>query len=121
MVSLQGCEFPVLREVKTSSWLGPKFQGQGLGIEARSALLHLAFAELGAVAAISEVFQDNRASQRVSRKLGYRPDGISRDVLEDEVVSDRLHLTHGDWEQNQDWSVTVVGLEPCRVFFLPSF
>ncbi|CAM3573054.1 GNAT family N-acetyltransferase [Deinococcus frigens] len=120
MVSLRGRDFPVLREVRTSSWLGLDFQGQGSGTGARAALLHLAFAELGAVAALSEVFQDNAASQSVSRKLGYRPDGISRDVLDGAVVvSDRLRLMREDWEQDQHATVTVTGLESCRQFFFP--
>ncbi len=120
MVSLRGRDFPILREVKTSSWLGLESQGQGFGTEARAALLHLAFAELSAVAALSEVFQDNAASQGVSRKLGYRPDGISRDVLDGQpVVSDRLRLTREDWERSRQLQVTVTGLEPCRRFFFP--
>ncbi|TNM70534.1 GNAT family N-acetyltransferase [Deinococcus radiopugnans ATCC 19172] len=120
MVSLRGRDFPVLREVKTGSWLGLAFHGQGYGTEARAALLHLAFAELGAVAALSEVFQDNAASQGVSRTLGYRPDGISRDVLDGQpVVSDRLRLTREDWERHQRTPVTVTGLEACRRFFFP--
>lgn len=118
---MRNVDFPILREVKTASWLGLDFHGQGIGTEARAALLHLAFAELGAVAALSEVFQDNAASQGISRKLGYRPDGISRDVLDGQpVVSDRLRLTQEDWEQSQRTPVTVVGLEACRRFFFPA-
>lgn len=118
MVSLRGRDFPVLREVRSSSWLGLTFHGQGFGTEARAALLHLAFAELGAVAALSEVFQDNAVSQGVSRKLGYRPDGISRDVLDGQlVVSDRLRLTREDWQRHRRTPVTVTGLEACRRFF----
>jgi RimJ/RimL family protein N-acetyltransferase len=109
-------QFAVLREVRTTSWFGHTHHGQGYGTEARTALLHLAFAELGAEAALSEVFQDNHASQAVSRKLGYRPDGISRDALHGEaVVSDRLRLTRADWRQSND--VRVEGLESCRSFF----
>lgn len=109
-------QFAVLREVRSSSWFGLAYQGQGYGTEARTALLHLAFAELGAEAALSEVFQDNHASQAVSRKLGYRPDGISRDALHGEaVVSDRLRLMRADWRQRTD--VQVDGLEACRSFF----
>lgn len=120
MVSLRGRDFPVLREVKTGSWLGLASHGQGFGTEARAALLHLAFVGLGAVAALSEVFQDNAASQGVSRKLGYRPDGISRDVLDGQpVVSDRLRLTREDWERHRRTPVTVTGLEACRRFFFP--
>lgn len=115
MVSMGAKQFAVLREVRTSSWLGLAHHGQGYGTEARTALLHLAFAELGAEAALSEVFKDNHGSQAVSRKLGYQPDGISRDVLHGEaVVSDRLRLTRADWRPQ---AVKVEGLERCRSFF----
>lgn len=115
LVTLKAREFAVLREVTTSSWLGIAHHGQGYGTEARTALLHLAFAGLGAEAALSEVFQDNAGSQAVSRKLGYRPDGISRDVLHGEVaVSDRLRLNRADWQPHP---VQVDGLEQCRSFF----
>ncbi|HET6988154.1 MAG TPA: GNAT family protein [Kribbella sp.] len=116
MMTLRARDFAVLREVKTASWLGLEHQGQGLGTEARRALLHLAFAGLDAEAAMTEVFQDNVGSQGVSRKLGYRPDGISRDVLHGKpVVSDRLRLTRDDWRRTE---VEVTGLEECRSWFI---
>jgi RimJ/RimL family protein N-acetyltransferase len=94
LVTLRARNFPVVREVTTSSWLGLEHHGKGYGTLARIGLLTLAFDHLGAVAARTEVFQDNHASQGVSRKLGYEPDGISRDARGDEVlVSDRLRLT----------------------------
>ncbi len=115
VVTLAAKQFAVLREVRSSSWFGLAHHGQGYGTEARTALLHLAFAELGAEAATSEVFQDNHSSQAVSRKLGYQPDGISRDVLHGEaVISDRLRLTRADWRPR---AVQVEGLEQCRSFF----
>ncbi|WP_433002997.1 GNAT family N-acetyltransferase [Kribbella sp. CA-294648] len=119
MVTLAAKQFAVLREVRSSSWFGLAHHGQGYGTEARTALLHLAFAELGAEAATSEVFQDNHGSQAVSRKLGYQPDGISRDVLHGEaVVSDRLRLTRADWRSRAvRHAVQVEGLEQCRSFF----
>ena len=49
-------------------------------------MLALAFEHLSAEAAVTEVFQDNHASQGVSRKLGYEHDGISRDARGDEVL-----------------------------------
>jgi RimJ/RimL family protein N-acetyltransferase len=116
IVALRATDFAILREVKTWSWLGLEYHGQGFGTEARRALLHLAFAGLDAEAARTEVFQDNAGSQGVSRKLGYRPDGISRDVLHGKpVVSDRLRLTREDW---QETPVEVVGLENCRSWFI---
>ncbi|TCO28172.1 RimJ/RimL family protein N-acetyltransferase [Kribbella steppae] len=116
IVALRAQDFAVLREVKTWSWLGLPHHGQGFGTEARVALLHLAFEGLDAVAALTEVFQDNAGSQGVSRKLGYRPDGISRDVLHGQpVISDRLRLTREDWSGA---SVRVEGLEECRSWFV---
>lgn len=98
MVTLRARDFSVRREVATSSWLGLPFQSQGYGTEARTALLTLAFDHLGATDAVTEVFQDNVKSQGVSRRLGYEPDGISRDRRGDEVVvSDRLRLTVDRW------------------------
>lgn len=118
MVALRGRHFPVLREVKTESWIGLSHHRRGLGTEARIALLHLAFEELGAVSALSEVFPDNAGSQGVSRKLGYRHDGISRDVREKQVVvSDRLRLDRDDWQRAQHPQVTVTGIGPCLPLF----
>jgi len=118
MVSLRAREFTVLREVRTGSWLGLDFHGRGFGTEARHALLHLAFEELGAVSALTEVFQDNAASQGVSRKLGYRHDGVSRDVLNGEaVVSDRLRLDREDWKRSERPPVEVHNSARCLPFF----
>jgi RimJ/RimL family protein N-acetyltransferase len=38
-----GRDFAVLREVHTGSWLGRRYQGQGIGTQMRAAVLHLAF------------------------------------------------------------------------------
>jgi RimJ/RimL family protein N-acetyltransferase len=65
-------EFAVVREVRTGSWLGRRYQGLGIGTQMRAAALHLAFERLGAQHATSGAFEDNAASLGVSRKLGYR-------------------------------------------------
>ena len=80
IVTLRARDFPVVKEVSTSSWLGLRHHRKGYGTEARAGLLTLAFDHLEADAALTEVFQDNHSSQGVSRKLGYEPDGISRDA-----------------------------------------
>jgi RimJ/RimL family protein N-acetyltransferase len=115
-VTLRARDFVVVREVATFSWLGLDYQGQGFGTEARVGLLTLAFEHLGAVAARTEVFQDNYASQGVSRKLGYQPDGISVDARGSEsVASDRLRLTRDDWARRSHRpEVTVKGFPACR-------
>ena len=64
------------------------------------------------------MFQDNHSSQRVSRKLGYEPDGISRDARDSEVViSDRLRLTRQKWQSQSQTGATVVGFADCRSMF----
>lgn len=118
MVTLKARNFSVLREVKTESWLGLEFHRQGIGTEARTALLSFAFGSLGAVTAVTEVFQDNVGSQGVSRRLGYRPDGISRDVLAGRVVvSDRLRLDGSDWATPDPTDLAVIGLAKALPFF----
>jgi RimJ/RimL family protein N-acetyltransferase len=106
--------FAVLREVSTGSWLGRRYQGQGIGTEMRAAVLHLAFAGLGAREATSGAFTHNTASQNVSRKLGYRPDGIQRYVVRGQpATSQRLRLSRTDWAAHRTVPVTIEGLEPC--------
>jgi RimJ/RimL family protein N-acetyltransferase len=118
MQVIRARQFVTLREVTTASWLGLEYQGRGLGTEMRSAALHLAFSGLDAVAATTMAFTDNAASLGVSRKLGYEPDGISRDVLHGEVVvSQRLRLTRERWDLTGRPEVTVSGLEPCLELF----
>jgi RimJ/RimL family protein N-acetyltransferase len=118
MVALRAHEFAALREVKTESWLGLDYHRQGYGTEARTALLHLAFDGLGAQSARTELFQDNAASQGVSRRLGYQHDGISRDLKDGEVVlSDRLRLNRDSWLDTARASVGVTGLAECLLFF----
>ena len=61
-VGIQGMSaqnFAVVRSVESGSWLGREHQGQGLGREMREAMLHLAFAGLGAEQALSGAFEDN--------------------------------------------------------------
>jgi RimJ/RimL family protein N-acetyltransferase len=113
---LKAFDFAVRREVSTFSWLGLEHHGQGIGTEMRAAVLHLAFAELGAQEAVSAAFVDNPASIAVSRKLGYAPDGVQRDMARGELrVSQRLRLTRTRWRSPV--AVTVGGIEACREDF----
>ena len=111
-------EFPVLREVHSGSWLGRLFQGRGFGRQMRAAVLHLAFAELGAVTARSCAFTDNPASLAVSRALGYQDNGVSREVRRGEQA-EQLHvrLTQERWAAHRFCDVEVKGLDTCRDMF----
>ena len=115
---VSGRDFAVLREVSTGSWLGRRYHGQGLGTEMRAAVLHLAFAGLGAEFATTSAFTDNASSLGVSRKLGYLPDGIRRQVSQGRpAVLQLLRLDRAGWEAHQRVPVEITGLAPC----LPSF
>jgi RimJ/RimL family protein N-acetyltransferase len=118
VVTLRARDFPIVREVTTSAWLGVAHQGRGYGTEARSGLLTLAFDHLGARTARTEVFQDNHASQGVSRKLGYEHDGSTVDARGDEALtSDRLRLTREKWARQTRPAIKVEGMAACRPAF----
>src|ERR1039457_6094459 len=113
-----GRDFTVLREVNTGSWLGRRFQGQGIGTEMRAAVLHLAFAGLGAEQATSGAFDDNAASLGASRKLGYHDDGVERHVIRGQPATiRRLRLTRAGWQAARSVPVQIDGLETSRAFF----
>ncbi|MEU8248143.1 GNAT family protein [Nonomuraea sp. NPDC048916] len=119
VVGTQGvsaADFPVLREVKSGSWVGQRFQGRGLGTEMRAAMLHLAFAGLGAEYATTEAFEDNPASLAVTEKSGYRDDGVTRHVRRGEVaVTRRFRLARTNWTPME--GVRIHGLEACLPLF----
>lgn len=121
IVGVQGLTaraFPVMRTVATGSWLGRAHQGQGIGTEMREAVLHLAFEVLGAELATSSAFADNEASERVSRRLGYRENGIGREAPRG-VVREVRHflLDREGWASRARAPVTVEGLAPCWPLF----
>jgi RimJ/RimL family protein N-acetyltransferase len=109
---LMGKDFPVTREVSSGSWLGRRFQGRGIGTEMRTAVLHLAFAGLGARYAVTEAFEDNLASLAVTRKLGYREDGITVHARKGEpAVTRRFRLAAEDWTEPPGYEIH--GLAGC--------
>jgi RimJ/RimL family protein N-acetyltransferase len=117
--TLEGEDFVRLQTVDSASWLTPDARGRGWGIQARAAILALAFGPLGATAAVTSAWHDNGASLGVSRSLGYQPNGVSahwRGDQPDEMV--HLRLTREQWLAGR-WHerVEVRGFEPCRPLF----
>lgn len=111
-------DFAVRREVNTGSWLGRDFHGHGFGTEMRAAVLHLAFAGLGARFATSGAYAYNAPSLGVSRKLGYRDDGVEHHTVRGEdAVMQRLRLTREDWETHRATEVRIEGLEQSLPMF----
>lgn len=116
--SIGARDLAVRKEVRTGSWLGQAYQGKGFGTEMRAAVLHLAFAGLGADEAVSAALRYNAASQGVSRKLGYALDGVERQIVRGEVAIDqRMRLTRAAWEQHRTVEVIIEGLDACRPMF----
>ena len=108
----------VSRTFMSGSWLNRSHQGRGIGTEMRAAMLHLAFAGLGAERAETGAIEGNEASLGVTRKLGYRPNGeaISLDG-EDRRVELRFVMDRADWEPRRRDDIELVGLEPCLPLF----
>jgi RimJ/RimL family protein N-acetyltransferase len=110
-------DFAEKRTVGTGSWLGRRFQGRGVGTEMRTAVVELAFRELGAVAVTSSVFESNAASRGVSEKLGYRL--VGRDTMSPRGVPKehlQLRLERSEW-RGAPFAVQIEGVEPCLPLF----
>jgi RimJ/RimL family protein N-acetyltransferase len=111
-----GKDFAENRTVGTGSWLGARFQRQGIGTEMRTAVLELAFRGLGAQLAESGAIEGNTASFRVSEKLGYRVTSVG-------TVSPRgTAVAHTDVELRRDkwrppFAVEIDGLGTCLPLF----
>ncbi|MFD8278287.1 GNAT family N-acetyltransferase [Streptomyces solisilvae] len=115
---LLATDFAVTREAETGSWLGAAHQGKGLGTEMRAAVAHLAFEGLGARSVTSGAMVENGRSLGVSRRLGYRPDGLSVVAVRGEARTiQRLRLDRAAWEEHRTTPVEIAGLEPCRPLF----
>lgn len=71
-------DYLVTRTGETGSWLGRAQQGRGTGTAMRQAMCAFVFDYLGGEEITSGAFTDNPASLAVSRKVGYRPNGLRR-------------------------------------------
>jgi len=113
--SLRTTEFSVRRTVETGSWLYRPLQGQGLGREMREAVLHLAFAGLGAQRAETEAYEGNEASRRVTTGLGYRLNGEFVDHLDGRTRRLQAYVLDRDgWEPRRRDDIELIGVEACR-------
>ena len=114
--SMRAEDFAEQRVVDTGSWLGRRFQHQGIGTEMRAAVLELAFRELGAQAATSGSVFGNESSKRVSEKLGYAIVGTSTIAPRGEPVSKYdLRIEREEWRS--PFVVEIAGVEACLPLF----
>ena len=85
----------------------------------REAVLHLAFAGLGAAEALSGAFEDNAASIATSRSVGYEANGEARARRRDgwgRTV--RFRLSREAWERRRRDDIEIAGLEGCLDLFV---
>jgi RimJ/RimL family protein N-acetyltransferase len=107
-------DFAAARSVSSGSWLTVSAQGRGIGVEMRAAVLHLAFAGLGALEAQTSAWHDNPASQRVSLRLGYEHEGQQLLARRGEPTPHlRYRLTRERWQRDHFDGIEIHNLEPC--------
>ncbi|MFI9487388.1 GNAT family N-acetyltransferase [Promicromonospora sp. NPDC052451] len=91
--------FQVTRSGLTGSWLGLRHHGQGIGTRMRLVALHLAFEGLDAAEMVSEAYEDNPASNAVSRRLGYTANGSRITAREERsVIENSYRMTRAVWD-----------------------
>lgn len=113
---LHGRDFFVTRTAETGSWLGLAHQGRGIGTRMRQAVCAYAFDHLDAAEITSGAFLDNPASLAVSRKVGYRPNGVLRLKRRDGemALNQKLVLTPAELVRGEP--LEVCGAEDLRRF-----
>jgi RimJ/RimL family protein N-acetyltransferase len=118
-VGVQGLSaehFAVKRTAETGSWLGRKYQGQGIGKEMRAAIIHLAFAGLGA-RALYIFFADNEASLGVTKSLGYALTALAGWIEKVRRCANGTSNGARRVEQRRRDDIQIVGLDSCRELF----
>ncbi len=107
-------DYLVTRSGETGSWLGREHQGRGIGTRMRQAMCSFLFDCLEAQEITSGAFVDNPASLAVSRKVGYRPNGLRRMVRRPREwqLNQALVLTPETFGRGA--AITVEGLDPVR-------
>ena len=108
-------DFGARRTVTTGSWLSLAVQGRGIGKEMRAAVLHLAFAGLGALVAETAAWHDNAASLGVTRALGYEPNGETTELRRgqpDRMLKFRLARERWEGRGRRD-DIELHGVEAC--------
>jgi RimJ/RimL family protein N-acetyltransferase len=113
---LTGVRFDAFGTVESTSWVSANARQRGIGIEMRSAILHLAFEGLGAAEAHSEAGVGNVGSNRVSERLGYERNGTAWATHQGEpVLGQRWLLRRETWATHHRDDIAFSGVEECRV------
>jgi len=115
--SISTKDYLTTRTGETGSWLGRKHHGRGIGTLMRQTICAFMFDHLDAAEVTSAAFLDNPASLAVSRKVGYRENGVARLKRRDGEValSQNLLLTAATLNRPEQ-PLDVVGVSTFRSF-----
>lgn len=107
--------FLVTRTGESGSWLGRRHQGRGTGTLMRQTLCAFLFDHMDFEQVTSAAFTDNPASMAVSRKVGYRANGQTREKRRDGelALSQRLTLDPADLVRSP-YPISVDGVAALR-------
>jgi RimJ/RimL family protein N-acetyltransferase len=115
--TLNAERFPIFRTATTGSWIGRRFQGQGLGREMRQAALHLIFAGLNGGTATTRAWHDNTASLRVTRSLPYTQQGAVQEQRRDRPDTMlAFAMTRQQWQTVHRNDIQLAGVGPVGEF-----
>ena len=108
-------DYLVTRTGESGSWLGRRHQGRGTGTLMRQTLCAFLFDHLDFEQVTSAAFTDNPASMAVSRKVGFRSNGQTRERRRDGELafSRRLALDPGDLVRSS-YPISVEGAAALR-------
>lgn len=114
LVGVQGfttSDYPTTRTGETGSFLGRTFHGAGIGTAMRQAICAFLFDHLDTEEITSAAFADNPASNAVSRKVGYLPNGTMRETRREGecAISQKWVLTRETFQRGEPISVSGVG------------
>jgi RimJ/RimL family protein N-acetyltransferase len=117
MCALHAEGFPTTRTATTGSWIGRRYQRQGLGREMRQAALHLIFAGLTGERATTRAWHDNTASLRVTRSLPYTEEGTTEEQRRDRAdTMVAFAMTRQQWLTVRRDDIQLAGIGPVREF-----
>lgn len=92
------------KNAETGSWINSKYWQKGFITEAKIPLIDFAFNRLKLIRLSSVTFVENKASQKMSKKLGYKREGMTR-KSEKSLLTGKFHdqfiygLLKEDWKK----------------------
>ena len=115
MCSVEADAFPTRRTAETGSWVGRRYQRQGIGRGMRHAALHLIFAGFEADQATTRAWHDNTASLRVTRSLPYIETGSSiQQRREHPDTMLEFAMSYAQWATVYRNDIELIGIDQAR-------